>query len=127
VFSSTKYVPSGLKSWRDYPGHKYICVADEDKSDPFTLEFSYRCARFDALKSIEIEEPRLDFAAIEGMVKQVRARLIEFQNMRSKLGGATHAIEEVQTLIDKHQQAMRNDLDEIDRLLSVRHEAQAPQ
>ena len=126
VFSSAKYVPIGLKSWRDYPGCKYICVLDKDQPDPFTLEFSYRCARFDALKSIEIEKPSLDFVAIEGLVKQLRARLNEFQKMRTKLGGATHAIEDVQALIDKHQRALRTDLDEIDHLLSIPHQVQAP-
>lgn len=119
VFSSYEYVPSGLRTWRDYPGHKYVCVLMEDKSDPYTLEFSYRCARVDALSSIEVAEQKVDFAAIQGVLKQVRARLNEFQQMRSKLTGAQGAIVDVQNLIEKHQQAMRNDLDEIDRLLSV--------
>jgi hypothetical protein len=118
VFSKTEYVPPGLRSWRDYPGCKYICVLTEDESDPFALEFSYRCARVDALRSVEIPEQTIDFVAVQNMLKQVRARLNEFAQMRTKLTGAQAAIGDVQNLIDNHQKAMRNDLDEIDRLLS---------
>jgi len=118
VFSKTEYVPSGLRSWRDYPGCKYICVLTEDESDPFALEFSYRCARVDALRSVEIVGPTIDFVAVQNILKQVRARLNEFVQMRTKLTGAQSAIGDVQTLIDNHQKAMRSDLDEIDRLLS---------
>ena len=124
VFSKAEYVPSGLRTWRDYPGCKYICVMTEDEPDPFALEFSYRCARVDALRSIEIVEQSIDFVAVQNILKQVRARLNEFAQMRTKLTGAQSAIDDVQTLINNHQKAMRSDLDEIDRLLSKPQQAE---
>jgi hypothetical protein len=119
VFSSVDYVPSGLRSWRDYPGHRYICVLLE-RGDPYPLELAYRWARFDALRSIEIAEPKLDFAAVQNVLRQVRARLNQLQQMQIKLSGAQGAIGDVQNIVEQYRQAMRMDLDEIDRLLSVR-------
>jgi hypothetical protein len=119
VFSSCECVPRGLKAWRDYPNYRYVCVLTEDETDPFALEFSYRNARVDALRSMEVAEQKINFAALQSLLKQAKARLNEFQQMRAKLTGAQTAIEDVQGLIEKHQQAMRNDLDEVDRLLSI--------
>ena len=68
VFSSVDYVPSGLRSWRDYPGHRYICVLPEDEADPYPLELAYRWARFDALRSIEIAPPIRGFSCDAGMI-----------------------------------------------------------
>lgn len=119
VFASQDYVPSGLRTWRDYSGHRYICVLHEDELDPFALEFSYRCARVDALHSIELAEPQLDFATIKGALKQMGAKLKDFQQMRTKLTGANTAIDGVKSLIKEHEESMRSDLEEIDRLLSV--------
>jgi len=119
VFSSVDYVASGLRSWRDYPGHRYICVLPEDEADPYPLELAYRWARFDALRSIEIAQPKLDFAALQNILRQVRARLNQIQQIQTKLSGAQGAIGDVQNLIEQYRQAMRLDLDEIDRLLSV--------
>ena len=120
IFSSVGYVPSGLRSWRDYPGHRYICVLPEDEADPYPLELAYRWARFDALRSIEVAEPKLDFATLQNILRQVRARLNQLQQMQTKLSGAQGAIGDVQNLVEQYRQAMRLDLDEIDRLLSVR-------
>jgi len=117
IFSSCEYVPSGIRSWRDYSGHRYVCVLEENATDPYQLEFSYRCARFDALQSIEPAKPQLDFAVIASQLKQVRGRLSELQQMRTKLNSAKDAIGDVQMLVEKHQEAMRSDLGELDRLL----------
>ncbi len=122
VFSKAEYVPPGLRTWRDYPGRKYICLSMEDEADSFALEFSYRCARFDALRSVEVSEQRIDFTAIQNIFKQLRARLNEFAQMKTRLSGAQTAIGEVQGLIDSHQRAMRGDLDEVDRLLSMQQQ-----
>lgn len=127
VFSHVEYVPAGLSSWRDYPGHRYVCVLREDEPDPYQLEYSYRMARVDALESIEPAEARLDVPAIRSLLKQVRARLGELQQMRTKLTGAKGAIEDVHGLIEKHQEAMRSDFDEIDCLLSVREKEEVAQ
>lgn len=123
VFSLAEYVPSGLRTWRDYPGCKYICLSTEDETDSFALEFSYRCARFDALRSVEVAERRIDFTAVQNILKQLRARLNEFIQMKTKLSGAQNAIDDTQALIDSHQKALRSDLDEIDRLLSIQQQA----
>lgn len=119
VFSSAEYVPSTVRSWRDYSGHRYVCVWQEDGADPSQLEFTYRCARVDALQSIELAKSQLDFAAIGSQLKRLRSRLNELQQMRTKLGGAKDVIGEVQALIEKHQDAMRADLKELDSLLNV--------
>ena len=126
VFSAGEHVPSGLRTWRDYPGHRYVCVLDEDQPEPLMLGFAYRCARVDALTSIEVSEPKLDIAALKNVIKQLKARVAQFQQMRTSLGGAKDAIVNVQLLIEKHQDEMRRDFDEVDRLLSMRQEGEAP-
>lgn len=125
VFSSVENVPRGLRSWRDYPGHKYICVCSEDRSDEFALEFTYRCARFDALQSIEPEEARLDLQAIRDRLKQMKGRLDALRQMKTNLNAAGQSIEKVQGLIDEHRRDLSDDLDAIDRLLSVQREGEA--
>ena len=67
VFSRDDYV-IGLRTWRDYHGHRYICVLNEEEPTSFALDYSYRCARVDALRSIEAEEVRFDLAAVQGLL-----------------------------------------------------------
>lgn len=123
VFSRPDDVPNGLRTWRDYAGHRYICVLREDEPDPFALEFSYRCARVDALRSIEAEEAKLDVSAVKDLLKRIRGKLTDFQQMQSNLTGAKGSLEKVSELIEAHRKAMREDLDEIDRLFLVGQQA----
>jgi len=119
VFSGENCVPSGLTTWRDYPGARYICVLRENECDPFALELSYRWARTEAFRSLEPEQPKLDTSALRSRLTQAKARLNELQNMKAKLTGAKDAIEGTQSIVERLQEALRGDFQEIDRLLSL--------
>lgn len=122
VFSRDDYVP-GLRTWRDYHGHRYICVLNEEELTSFALDYSYRCARVDALRSIEAEEVRFDLAAVKGLLKRIKGRLADFQKMQANLTGAKGSLDKVSELIEEHKRVIHEDLDEIDRLFLVGQEA----
>lgn len=122
VFSRDDYVP-GLRTWRDYHGHRYICVLNEDELTSFALDYSYRCARIDALRSIEAEEVRFDLTAVQGLLKRIKGRLADFQKMQANLTGAKGSLDKVSELIEQHKKVISEDLEEIDRLFQVGQEA----
>jgi len=122
VFSRDDYV-TGLRTWRDYHGHRYICVLNEDELTSFALDYSYRCARIDALRSIEAEEVRFDLTAVQGLLKRIKGRLADFQKMQANLTGAKGSLDKVSELIEQHKKVISEDLEEIDRLFQVGQEA----
>ncbi len=122
VFSRDDYVP-GLRTWRDYHGHRYICVLNEEELTSFALDYSYRCARIDALRSIEAEEVRFDLTAVQGLLKRIKGRLADFQKMQANLTGAKGSLDKVSELIEQHKRVISEDLKEIDRLFQVGQEA----
>jgi citrate lyase gamma subunit len=119
VFSSGSIVPAGVGQWRDYPRRRFVCVLDSEAAEPIMLEFTYRCARFEALRAIAPVERRLDVGAIRGVIQSIRTRVGVLQQMKTKLTGASSAIDEVQRLIDDHREGVRHDLEEFDRLLAT--------
>ena len=118
VFSRDDYI-HGLRTWRDYHGHRYICILNEEEPDTFALDYSYRCARIDALRSIEAEEVKLDLPAVKGVLKRIRGKLADFQQMQANLTGARGSLDKVSGLIEDHKKAIRDDLDEIDGLFQL--------
>lgn len=124
VFSSPGDVPGTVRTWRDYAGHRYVCPFRQDEGDPFALEFTYRCARVDAVRSIQPEEAKLDVAGIKEVLKRVKGKLADFQQMQSNLTGARGSIDKVSELIEAHKKAMRDDLDEVDRLFRAAQQEQ---
>ena len=119
VFSSPDIVPAAVGLWRDYPRRRFVCVLDQDAPEPTMLEFTYRIARFEALRAIAPVERKLDMMAIRNVIQSIRTRVGVLQQMKTKLTGASSAIDEVQRLIDNHREGIRNDLVEFDRLMAA--------
>lgn len=124
AFSGAGIVPIGIGLWRDYPGRRFVCVLDKEAPEPVMLEFTYRCARFEALRAIAPVERRLDISAVKNVIESLRVRVGVLQQMKTKLTGASGAIEEVQRLIDEHRKGIRHDLDQFDELLAAGGERQ---
>ena len=119
VFSSAGIVPAGVGLWRDYPGRRFACVLDKEAPEAIMIEFTYRVARFEALRAIAPVERKLDIAAVRNVIQSVRTRVGQLQQMKTKLTGASGAIEEVQRLIDDHRKEIRHDLEQFDDLLAA--------
>lgn len=119
VFSSAGIVPAGVGLWRDYPARRFVCVLDKEVPEPIMLEFTYRCARFEALRAIAPAERRFDITAVRNVIQSIRTRVGALQQMKTKLTGASSAIDEVQRLIENHREEIRHDLEEFDRLLAA--------
>jgi citrate lyase gamma subunit len=122
VFSGAGIVPAGVGLWRDYPGRRFVCVLDKEVPEPIMLEFTYRCARFEALRAIAPAERRFDMSAVRNVIQSIRTRVGVLQQMKTKLTGASSAIDEVQRLIENHREEIRHDLEEFDRLLAAGEE-----
>jgi len=119
VFSSASIIPAGVGLWRDYPGRRFACVLDKEAPEAIMLEFTYRVARFEALRAIAPVERKLDIAGIRSVIQSVRTRVGQLQQMKTKLTGASGAIEEVQRLVDEHRKGIRHDLEQFDDLLAM--------
>ena len=118
VFSRPELAP-GMLPWRNFQDHNYVISMNEDGSDRYALEFAYRCARVDAIHSLRSDDLSLDVPAIKSILDRVSAKLTDFQKMKTNLTGAKESIEKVSEIIDEHQKAVQEDLNELDLLFAA--------
>lgn len=118
VFSHPDLAPGKLP-WRNFQDHNYVISMNEDGSDRYALEFAYRCARVDAIHSLRSDDLSLDISAIRTILDRVSARLTDFQKMKTNLTGAKKSLDSVSQIIEEHQTAVQEELDELDKLFAL--------
>jgi len=105
-------VPSAVRCFRRYEGHKIICSVPED-GHPLALEIAYKVARAELVTSLMREEARFDLSQLREKITKIQNQLCALQAVKSALTGATGKIHDAKEDLEEMETSIRETISEI--------------
>ncbi|MBI4443212.1 MAG: hypothetical protein HY649_07540 [Acidobacteria bacterium] len=112
VFAGSDFVPLEQVNPFGPLANGFVCVYDKEVEDATFLAAAYRISRLEAIREVQRELGVIEPAAIEEKIKQAATKLRELSTLKRDITGATTAVTNLWTFVDRIQRELFDLLDQ---------------